>query len=239
MPTKTPESDRDALIVRYLPMVRKVAYRMASRYPSCVHVDDLISIGMTGLIEAVDRFQHDRSASFGAYARIRVQGAILDEARKNDWVPRSVRDRVDRIRSVRDELAADLGRAATEREVAKTLGVTEERLREWVEVSTIRSVVSLDDGMEDDHSISDILASPDDTPDEDLRKARLAEAIRECLGTLTQRERRVVELYYYRDLNFKEIGEILGVTESRVSQIHTRMKEKLEVQLQALASEAA
>ena len=140
MPPKTPESDRDALIVRYLPMVRKVAYRMASRYPSCVHVDDLISIGMTGLIEAVDRFQHDRSASFGAYARIRVQGAILDEARKNDWVPRSVRDRVDRIRSVRDELAADLGRAATEREVARTLGVTEERLREWVEVSTIRSV---------------------------------------------------------------------------------------------------
>ncbi len=239
MPSTPQESTRNALIVRYLPMVRKVAYRMVSRFPSCVDVDDLVSIGMMGLIEAVDRFQHDRSASFGAYARIRVQGAILDELRKNDWVPRSVRDRVERIRTVRDELAQDLGRAPTEGEVARTLGVTEARLREMIDESTIRAVVSLDDGMEDDHAISDSLPSPEDLPDEGLAKSRLAELIRGCLDTLTARERRVVELYYYRDMNFKEIGEALGVTESRVSQIHTRMKERLEESLRALETEAA
>lgn len=230
---------RDALIIRYLPMVRKVAYRMVSRFPSCVDVDDLVSIGMMGLIDAVDRFQHERSASFGAYARIRVQGAILDELRKNDWVPRSVRDRVDRIQTVRDELARDLGRAPTEKEVATTLGVSEERLREMIEDSTIRAVVSLEDGMDDDHALGDLLASPEDGPDEGLLKARMAQSIRACLDQLTPRERMVVDLYYYRDMNFKEIGETLGVTESRVSQIHTRMKERLTEHLAKLDTEAA
>lgn len=233
------ETERNALIVRYLPMVRKVAYRMVSRFPSCVDVDDLVSIGMLGLIDAVDRFQHERSASFAAYARIRVQGAILDELRKSDWVPRSVRDRVDRIQSVREELGRDLGRAPTEVEVATTLGVSEDRLREMIDGSTIRAVVSLEDGLDDDHSLSDLLAAPEDTPDEDLRKNRLRAAIRKCLDHLTARERMVVELHYFRDMNFKEIGETLGVTESRVSQIHTRMKQRLEEHLAALLTEAA
>jgi RNA polymerase sigma factor for flagellar operon FliA len=231
--------NRDALIIRYLPMVRKVAYRMVSRFPSCVDVDDLVSIGMLGLIDAVDRFEHERSASFGAYARIRVQGAILDELRKNDWVPRSVRDRGDRIQTAREQLGRDLGRAPTELEVARTLGVTEERLREMVDDSLIRAVVSLEDGLDDDHSLGDLLASSDDTPHDELVRARMQVAIRASLATLTERERMIVDCYYYRDMNFKEIGEMLNVTESRVSQIHTRMKERLEEELALVATEAA
>lgn len=234
----TDDRARDALILRYLPLVRKVAYRMVSRFPSCVDVDDLVSIGMLGLIDAVDKFQDARSASFGGYVRIRIQGAILDELRKTDWVPRSVRDRGDRIQFVREQLARDLGREPSETEMAKTMGISEERLREMTVDSTIRNVVSLDDGIEDDHTLGDLLASEDESPQERLERSRLADLIRSGLADLTPRERMVVDLYYFRDMNFKEIGETLGVTESRISQIHTRMKEKLEIRLADLAEAA-
>jgi len=228
---------RDALILKYLPMVRKVAYRMVSRFPSCVDVDDMVSIGMFGLIEAVERFQDDRSASFAAFARIRVQGAILDELRKSDIVPRSVRDRADRLARAREQLTRDLGRAPTERELARALGVTEERLRALIDGSTIRNMVSLEDGADDEHALGDAIADDADTPDVAYEKARVREEIRSCLEVLSPRQRTVVELHYFRDLNFKEIGVILDVTESRVSQIHTRVKEIVEEHLNARADE--
>lgn len=228
---------RDALIQKYIPMVRKVAFRLASRLPSCVDVEDLVNMGMLGLIDAVDRFQEDRSISFGGYARIRVQGAIVDEMRKADWVPRSVRDRGDRILEAKASLQKSLGRAPTEAEVAQNLGVTEERLRELNQGSTIHNVVSIADGMDEDHSVGDAIPSPDETPSEIAEAADMRNRVRMAVGGLPERDRMIVELYYFREVGFKEIGQLLGVTESRVSQLHTRIMKNLRPMLEGVEAD--
>lgn len=228
---------RRKLIEEHVPMVRRVAYRLASRYPSCVDVDDLVNMGMLGLIDAVDRFEEDRSISFSGYARIRVGGAIVDEMRKVDWVPRSVRDRGDRIREEREKLARELGRAPTEREVAAGLGVSEARLREMADHSRIHNLVSMEDGADEDHSVGDSIPADDDTPVDVLEASDFRARVRGAVGQLPERDRMIVELYYFKEMGFKEIGQLLGVTESRVSQLHTRIMERLRPLLAALNDE--
>ncbi|GDX80939.1 RNA polymerase sigma factor FliA [Deltaproteobacteria bacterium] len=226
---------RNELIERHVGMVRRVAMRMAGRYPSCVDVDDLANMGMLGLIDAVDRFEEDRSISFTAYARIRVKGAIVDEMRRADWVPRSVRDRGDRIRVAREALMKDLGRAATEPEVAKYLGVSEARLRELGDNSLIHNVVSMEEGVDDEHTLGDAIAGDVSAPDAEVEASDFRMAVRDAIGSLPERDRMIVELYYFREHGFKEIGQLLGVTESRVSQLHTRIMERLRPKLEGVA----
>jgi RNA polymerase sigma factor for flagellar operon FliA len=226
---------RNALILKYYPMVRRVAYRIVSRLPTCVDVDDLVNIGMLGLIEAIDRFDNQRDASFGAYVRIRVQGAILDELRKNDWVPRSVRDRSDKLAYTREALQARLQRAPTESEVAAELGVTEERLREIQDDSTVVSLVSTEEEVDDDVKLSETMPSGDADPEDETDSAWMRYHVREALFDLPARERMIVEMYYFRDMSCKEIGDTLGVTESRISQIHSRVKDRLKKRLQHCA----
>jgi RNA polymerase sigma factor for flagellar operon FliA len=231
IPTRKQRMDpasRQRLIEKHIPMVRKVAFRLASRYPSCVDAEDLVNMGMLGLIDAVDRFEEDRSISFSGYARIRVQGAIVDEMRKADWVPRSVRDRGDRIRVARDGLTRDLGRAPSETELAKHLGVSEERLRELTDHSLIHNVVSMEEGLDDDHTVGEAIASDAETPGEIAEQDDFRRGVRQAVGQLPERDRMIVELYYFREIGFKEIGQILGVTESRVSQLHTRIMGRLK-----------
>ena len=148
-------------------MVRQVAYRMARRFPQCVDADDLVNIGMIGLIDAVDRYQADRAPSFAAYARIRVQGAIVDEMRKNDWVPRSVRDRSAMIERARAELKTKHNRDPSSSEIAAHLGV-EERLLELIQNANIRVLVSTEEGGDDNLSVGERLQSPDADPEEQL-----------------------------------------------------------------------
>lgn len=226
---------RTQLIERHVTMVRRVAYRMASRYPSCVDVEDLVNMGMLGLIDAVDRFEEDRSISFTAYARIRVKGAIVDEMRRADWVPRSVRDRGDRLRLAKEALAKDLGRDPTEPELAKHLGVSEDRLRELADHSLIHNVVSMEEGIDDEHTLGEAIPGENASPDADVELSDFRRTIREAVATLPERDRMIVEMYYFREMGFKEIGGALGVTESRVSQLHTRIMERLRPKLEALA----
>lgn len=226
---------RNELIERHVPMVRRVAFRMASRFPSCVDVEDLANMGMLGLIDAVDRFEEDRSISFTAYARIRVKGAIVDEMRRADWVPRSVRDRGDRLRLAREGLAKDLGREPTESELARHLGVSEDRLRELADHSLIHNVVSMEEGIDDEHTLGEAIPGEEAAPDSDVEAADFRRTIREAVATLPERDRMIVEMYYFREMGFKEIGAALGVTESRVSQLHTRIMERLRPKLEALA----
>jgi RNA polymerase sigma factor for flagellar operon FliA len=218
--------DRNELILEYYPMVRRVAYRMARRYPRSVDVDDLIHIGMLGLIDAVDRYEGDRAESFTAYARIRIQGSIVDEMRKADWVPRSVRDRANAIRNARDTLSKSLGRDPSHAEVASRLGVDEERLTELLRTADIRILVSTEEGGDDDSTVGSTLVDPRMDVDEIVARRHKSSQVRQVLSSLPDRERLIVELYYYRDRNFKEIADVLGVTESRVSQLHTRMKKR-------------
>ena len=219
---------RRKLIEDHLNMVRRVAYRLASRYPSCIDVGDLIHMGTLGLLEAVDRFEEDRSISFSGYARIRVQGAIVDEMRKMDWVPRSVRDRGERLRTEKDRLTRDLGREPTEAELATALGVSPARLQGLQDNSLIHNVVSMEEGIDDDHTLGDTIAHEGETPGEILEVNDFRARVRAIVGQLPERDRMIVDLYYFKELGFKEIGQLLGVTESRVSQLHTRIMERLK-----------
>jgi len=220
--------DRDQLILEYYPMVRQVAYRMARRFPQCVDADDLINIGMIGLIDAVDRYQPDRAPSFGAYARIRVQGAIVDEMRKNDWVPRSVRDRATMINRAKRELKEKLKRDPTTAEVAARLGVNRERLLELMQNANIRILVSTEEGGEDDVAVGDRLKSTDEDPEEKVAREHLGAIVRSVISELPEREQIIAEMYYFHDRTFKEIAQALSVTESRVSQLHSRMKKRIK-----------
>ncbi len=226
------QEDRDQLILEHYPMVRRVAYRMVSRYPSCIEADDLVAIGTLGLIDAVDRFEESRSVSFAAYARIRVQGAILDELRKADWVPRSVRNRYSRIVEARKALAHDLGREPNHEEVAKHLGIDQDRLSELIRGATVRTLVSMEEERVDDETIGNSLESEEPTPLEAATRNHLRGLVRNHVSSLPERERQIVEMYYFQELTFREIGEVLGITESRVSQLHSRMKRRLSSELQ-------
>ena len=220
--------ERDQLILDYYPMVRQVAYRMARRFPQCVDVDDLINIGMIGLIDAVDRYQADRAPSFGAYARIRVQGAIVDEMRKNDWVPRSVRDRATMIERARRTLKEKLRREPTTAEVAERLGVDQQRLLELMKNANIRVLVSTEEGGEDNISVGERLKSQDESPEDRAAREHLGAIVRDVISELQEREQVIAEMYYFHDRTFKEIATALNVTESRVSQLHTRMKKRIK-----------
>ena len=228
------QQNRNELILEHYPMVRRIAYRLVSRYPSSVDVDDLITIGMLGLIEAVDRFDHRRSVSFTGYARIRVQGAIVDDLRKQDWVPRSVRDRAARIQRMRDTLSESLGRPPTEDELASALGVDVERLHELMRDAILRSVVSIDEHDGDELPIRNQLASDEESPAAVAMSSCLRHRVSGALTELPERERQLVELYYFRHQSIKEIATTFGVTESRVSQLHTRTKKRLGPLLEPL-----
>lgn len=230
-PASPAVQDRNTLVLQYYPMVRQVAYRIARRLPQCVDADDLVNIGVLGLIDAVDRYEAGRAPSFEAYARIRVQGAILDEMRRNDWVPRSVRDRASKLERVAKELTTDLGRPPNEEELAAGLEVTVERLRELRATADVRVLISTEDGSDENNSVADTLAHPEMPLDELIAKRHFSARIRGVLDHLPERERLIVDLYYYRDLTFKEIAGVLGVTESRVSQLHSRMKRRIRENL--------
>jgi RNA polymerase sigma factor for flagellar operon FliA len=220
-------ADRDKLILEYYPMVRQVAYRMARRFPQCVDADDLVNIGMIGLIDAVDRYQADRAPSFGAYARIRVQGAIVDEMRKNDWVPRSVRDRSAMIERARSSLKDKLGRDPSSTEVADALGVDKERLLELIQNANIRTLVSTEEGGDDNVTVGERLSHQGEDPEAIAARHHVGAIVRDVIAQLPEREQLIAEMYYFNDRTFKEIAEALSVTESRVSQLHTRMKKRI------------
>jgi RNA polymerase sigma factor for flagellar operon FliA len=221
-------------VLEYYPLVRRIAFGMARRFPACVDGEDLVNIGMIGLIDAVDRYEPDRGASFTGYLRIRVQGAIVDEMRKNDWVPRSVRDRGDRLGQARASLLAKLDREPTDEELAQHLGVPLSRLAELRDRSAILQVVSLDDGADGEPGVADVVPCSAQTP-HDLAEAEGFRAqVRALVHELPERERMIVDLYYTRELGFKEIGQVLGVTESRISQLHTRVMSKLRARIEAM-----
>jgi RNA polymerase sigma factor for flagellar operon FliA len=232
------QAERDALILAHYPMVRRVAYRMVSRYPSCVEVDDLVSIGVQGLIEAVDRYESDRDASFAAYARIRVKGTILDALRMSDWVPRSVRDRASTVRQSRDLLRRRLGAEPSGQQLAEHLGLEMREFHRLMAQATPHVLVSSEEQQDDDgQTVGDRIADNGPTPEVCTEKAFIAQAIEAALTDLPERERQIVEMYYRQGMTFRAIGEKMNVTESRVCQLHARLKRRLESRLAALSGE--
>jgi RNA polymerase sigma factor for flagellar operon FliA len=238
---------RDRLILTYAPLVKYVAGRLGSGLPAHVDDDDLISYGLLGLIGAIERYDPDRDVKFETYAIARIKGSIIDELRAMDWVPRSVRARARDIERAIAELERKLHRAPTDEEIADKVGITTAELEDSLTDISRSSIAALDElwtvntgGGGDQIALIDTIEdseAPD--PQGSLSETEMKEAIGEAIARLPEREKLVVTLYYYEELTLREIGEVLGVTESRVSQLHTKAVLRLKARLSGSTSRAS
>ena len=238
---------RERLILTYAPLVKFVAGRLGSGLPAHVDEADLVSYGLLGLIGAIERYDPDRDVKFETYAIARIKGAIIDELRSLDWVPRSVRSRARQIERAIADLEAKLHRAPTDEEIAAKVGITTDELDGSLTDISRSSIAALDElwtissGSGDQVALIDTIedtTGPD--PEFSLEQTELKEALGEAIARLPEREKLVITLYYYEELTLREIGEVLGVTESRVSQLHTKAILRLKARLAgAVAGKAA
>jgi len=230
--TKSPEV-REKIILEFAPLVKVVAGRLSMYLGYNVEYDDLVGYGIFGLIDAIDKFDSMKEVKFETYASLRIRGAILDQIRKMDWIPRTIRQKQKKIDAVIKEIEAAKGRNATDAEIAKGLGITEDEYLEWQSQMKITNVVSLNEYLEQGSEVSMEYnhTSQFDSPETVLEKGELKKILGEALELLTEKERKVIVLYYYEELTLKEISNILEVSESRISQLHTRGLQKMKTKM--------
>ncbi len=235
-PNKITQQEKDKLVVEYAPLIKFIAQKIAVRLPSNIELDDLISSGVIGLMDAIDKYDPTRDNKFKTYAEFRIRGSILDELRAQDWVPRSVRDKAKLLDRTMVELEAALGRAASDEEVSSKLNMSMEEFYDLVNQVRPVSVLSIDDSTTfsnvDKKSILNILEGCAlNNPYNQLSTKSVKEVVTKAIEELPERQRLVLSLYYYEDLNLKEIGKVLRVTESRVSQLHAQAVSRLRAKL--------
>jgi len=237
---------RDRLILNYAPIVKYVAGRLGSGLPAHVDEGDLVSYGLLGLISAIERYEPDRDVKFETYAIARIKGSILDELRSLDWVPRSVRSRARQIERAMAELEAKFARAPTDEEIAAKVGITVGELEGSLTDISRSSIAALDELWTISGSGGDQVALIDTIEDEHgpqpqtaFAQTELREVVADAITSLPEREKLVITLYYYEDLTLREIGDVLGVTESRVSQLHTKAILRLRARLSGAVAPAA
>jgi RNA polymerase sigma factor FliA len=230
---------RDRLILNYAPLVKYVAGRISTSLPAHVDEGDLVSYGLLGLIGAIERYDPAREIKFETYAISRIKGSIIDELRSLDWVPRSVRSRAREIERAMLELENRLKRAPSDEEVATEIGITVDEFQDSLTAISRSSVAALDElwqistGGGDTVSLIDTIEDPHaDDPSKAMSQTEVREALADAIQRLPEREKLVITLYYYEELTLREIGEVLSVTESRVSQLHTKAILRLKVRLQ-------
>jgi RNA polymerase sigma factor for flagellar operon FliA len=228
---------RDRLILTYAPLVKYVAGRLGSGLPAHVDEGDLVSYGLLGLIGAIERYDPSRDIKFETYAIARIKGAIIDELRALDWVPRSVRSRAREIERAIGELEAKTGVAPTDEQIAAKIGISVDELEESLADISRSSIAALDElwsvsGDGDQISLMDTIEDESGPkPEAALDQTEMREALADAIARLPEREKLVITLYYYEELTLREIGEVLGVTESRVSQLHTKAILRLKARL--------
>jgi RNA polymerase sigma factor for flagellar operon FliA len=234
---KPPLGTREQIILEYAPLIKYIAQKIAARLPANIELDDLMSSGVIGLMDAIEKYDSTRDNKFKTYAEFRIRGAILDELRAQDWVPRSVREKAKMLERAYAKIEHDRGRPATDDEVCEELKLNQEEFHELLNQVRSVSLLSYDDlsslSKGDRRSIMGMSeAGKSSTPFAEVNTAHLKKLISEAIKDLPEKQRLVLSLYYYEDLNLKEIGKVLDVTESRVSQLHTqailRLKAKLK-----------
>lgn len=215
---------REKIITEYAPLVKVVAGRLSMYLGYNVEYEDLVSYGIFGLIDAIDKFDLGKDVKFETYASLRIRGSILDQIRKMDWIPRTVRQKQKKIEEAIRQVETRTGRNASDGDIAEALGINEEELNDWQSQLKVTNVVSLNEFVEqggepvmDAKHNSHFIQPEDAVAEEELKKV-----LRDSLELLTEKERKVILLYYYEDLTLKEISNILEVSESRVSQLHTK-----------------
>jgi RNA polymerase sigma factor for flagellar operon FliA len=217
---------KDALIMKYASFVKYVAGRIAVNLPSNVEFDDLVSYGILGLIDAIDKYDSDRNVKFKTYAKTRIRGAIFDELRVLDWTPRSIRQKARKLEKAYAKLEGKLGRDARDEEIAEYLNIDISELHKLFDETKKSLLLSLDEIFYDDEEGSSrfdfIEDQKSDNPQSKIEEAEAKKILADAISKLSDRERMVITLYYYEELTSKEIGKILGVSDSRVSQLHTK-----------------
>ncbi|MCM1321107.1 MAG: RNA polymerase sigma factor WhiG [Bacteroides sp.] len=234
--TKSPAL-RDKFIRQYMPLVKYVAGKISVGMPGSVEFDDLVGFGQFGLLDAINKYDPDKNVKFKTYAVTRIRGAIFDELRQLDWVPRSVRQKAREIEDAIVHVESNLGRPASDAEIASAMGISEQEFRQTVLKVSGTSVMSLNDvwysGDDSDRlSIGDSIEAPSSlNPDVIVEREEIRRVIIEAINELPEKEKMVLVLYYHEDLTFKEIGQVLNVSESRISQLHTKANLRLRAKL--------
>ncbi len=226
---------REKIILEYAPLVKMVAGRLSMYLGYNVEYEDLVSYGVFGLIDAIDKFNALKDVKFETYASLRIRGAILDQIRKMDWIPRTIRQKQKRIDAAIREIETKYGRSATDEEIARSLGITNDEYIDWQSQMKVTNVVSLNEFLEQGSEIpndsSHTHSAQFDGPEEVIERDELKNMLAQSLELLTEKEKKVILLYYYEDLTLKEISSILEVSESRISQLHTRALQKMREKL--------
>lgn len=232
MSTKNSEI-RDKIILEYAPLVKIVAGRLSIYLGYNVEYDDLVGYGIFGLIDAIDKFDYDKGVKFETYASLRIRGAILDQIRKMDWIPRSLRQKQKKMEAAISKIETQYGRPAKDEEIASELGIETEELINWQGQAKITNIISLDEFVEaaGEKEVNAIKSNSYEQPESIALKNEINQQLMDSLETLTDKERKVILLYYYEELTLKEISRILEVSESRVSQLHTKALQKMKVKL--------
>lgn len=241
-PTQT-DSTRDDLILEHLPQIKYIAQRIYTKLPSHVELNDLISAGVLGLLDAIEKFDPNRGVKFKTYAELRIKGAILDSLRNLDWAPRSLRKKSKDLERVYRDLEQRLGRPATDKEVCEEMGIPIEEFYELVDQIKGLNLGSFHElaGQDDDKNGEPLVKYVPDTPQADpffmFHKSEVKGILAGAIDTLPKKERLVISLYYFDELTMKEIGKVLGVNESRVSQLHTKAMLRLRTKLRKMNSQ--
>ena len=225
------EKLREQIIVEYVPLVKLVAGRLNMYLGYTVEYDDLVGYGIFGLIDAIDKFDYGKGIKFETYASLRIRGSILDQIRKMDWIPRSVRQKQKQMESAVTKLEKDAN--VKDKDIAQELGISLEEYRNWEGLTNISNIASLDEFMEQgtDSGVKEFRNTAYIEPEEAVDREEIKKMLMAALELLTEKERKVVLLYYYEDLTLKEVAQVLEVSESRISQLHSKALEKMKKHL--------
>ncbi|MBQ5939615.1 MULTISPECIES: RNA polymerase sigma factor FliA [unclassified Massilia] len=227
------KADKNHLLTEHMPLVKRLAHHMKAKLPPSVEVDDLVQAGMMGLLDAINRYEDNHGAQFETYAVLRIRGAMLDELRNSDWMPRSTRQNMRKVETAMNELQQRLGRPPSESEVAKSLKMSLADYQDLLSDGGGHQLVYYEDfrGDDDDGSFLDRYAVDDEDPLRSLLDTDFRQAVIDAIDNLPPREKMLMGLYYEEELNLKEIGAVMGVSESRVSQLHTQAVARLRAAL--------
>ncbi|MEG0805193.1 MAG: FliA/WhiG family RNA polymerase sigma factor [Lachnospiraceae bacterium] len=220
---------REQLIIEYAPLVKLVAGRLSMYLGSNLEYEDLVSYGIFGLIDAIDKFDIGKEVKFETYASLRIRGSILDQIRKMDWIPRTIRQKQKKIDEVIKRIENKNGKSATDDEIAAELELSQDEYLNWQSQMKVTNVISLNEFVEQGSEpvMDDLCNSHFIQPEHAMEKEELKTMLSQCLELLTDKEKKVILLYYYEELTLKEISEILQVSESRISQLHTKGLKKM------------
>ncbi len=224
---------REKLIIEYAGLVKVVAGRMGMYLGYTVEYDDLVGYGIFGLIDAIDKYELTKGVKFETYASLRIRGAILDQIRKMDWIPRTIRQKQKKLETAMHDLEVKLGRTASNDELAQELDITLEELEDLVNQTTLSNLVSLDEYLEQGSEVQVEAGNQQrfEQPEQVIERQELKRMLAEAIDSLTEKEQKVIAFYYFEELTLKEISRILEVSESRVSQLHTKALRKMKDKL--------